>query len=85
MLKKVFYCEQNTIKKKVFQYFFEIVFKTVGELSEKHYLCMQKTYTMSEELFQVDEIFTDESELLWIVAEVPSRDYSLDNKRATQK
>ena len=46
---------------------------------------MQKTYTMSEELFQVDEIFTDESELLWIVAEAPSRDYSLDNKRATEK
>ena len=35
---------------------------------------MQKTYTMSEELFQEDELFTDESEQIWIVAEAPSRD-----------
>lgn len=35
---------------------------------------MQKTYTMSEELFQEDELFTDEPEQIWIVAEAPSRD-----------
>ena len=46
---------------------------------------MQKTYTMSEEILQENELFTDESEQIWIVAEAPSRDYSLDNKRATEK
>ena len=35
---------------------------------------MQKTYTMSEEILQENELFTDESEQIWIVAEAPSRD-----------
>ena len=35
---------------------------------------MQKTYTMSEELFQEDEIIDDELEQVWIVAEALSRD-----------
>ena len=35
---------------------------------------MQKTYTMSEELFQEDEIIDDELEQAWIVAEALSRD-----------
>ena len=39
-----------------------------------YYLCMQKTYTMSEELFQEDEIIDDELEQAWIVAEALSRD-----------
>ena len=39
-----------------------------------YYLCMQKTYTMSEELFQEDEIIDDELEQVWIVAEALSRD-----------
>ena len=39
-----------------------------------YYLCMQKTYTMSEELFLEDEIIDDELEQVWIVAEALSRD-----------
>ena len=35
---------------------------------------MQKTYTMSEELFQEDDIFVDELKQIWIVAEASSRD-----------
>ena len=43
-------------------------------MREKKYLCRQKTYTMSEELFQEDEIINDELEQEWIVAEALSRD-----------
>lgn len=38
------------------------------------YLCMQKTYTMSEEFFHEDERFDDELEQMCIVAETLSRD-----------
>ena len=43
-------------------------------MREKKYLCRQKTYTMSEELFLEDEINNDELEQEWIVAEALSRD-----------
>lgn len=49
-----------------------------GEIFGQHryfvYLCAQKTYTMSEELFLEDEIINDELEQVWIVAEALSRD-----------
>ena len=44
-----------------------------------------KSRTMLEDILLEDELFTDEPEQIWIVAEAPSRDYSLDNKRATEK
>ena len=44
-----------------------------------------KSHTMLEDIILKEEIFLDEPEQIWIVAEAPSRDYSLDNKRATEK